>query len=66
MRGKVCPSVRVLLCDAGEIISAVLNLGQGGSGSVSVQMYRQSRRVLSGGLWLDERQVVGMSDWGAG
>ena len=46
MRCKMYSSVRVLLCDAGEMSSAVLNLRQAGGGA-PVKMYRQSRRVLS-------------------
>ena len=32
MSCKMCSSVRVLLCDAGEMSSAVLNLRQAGGG----------------------------------
>ena len=32
MRRKMCSSVRVLLCDAGEMSSVVLNLVQAGGG----------------------------------
>jgi hypothetical protein len=45
----MCSSVRILLCDAGELSSAVLNLGQAGGESVPVKMYRQSCRGWLGG-----------------